>query len=112
MTPMTWRKSSRSSNNGNCVEVGCMHDVSNWRKSTRTGNNGNCVEVGCAHDANWRKSSRSNNNGTCVEAAAVTTTVAVRDSKLPTTGDFPVLTMTRTDWTGLLASLRSGDLDG
>lgn len=93
------------------------HDLAKlaWRKSTRSSNSGNgqCVEAACVHDVpTWRKSTRSNNNGNCLEAATVTTTVAVRDSKLPTTGDFPVLTMTRTDWTGLLANLRSGDLDG
>jgi Domain of unknown function (DUF397) len=36
-----WRKSSRSMNAGDCVEVG------GWRKSARSAG-GNCVEVGTA----------------------------------------------------------------
>lgn len=61
----------------------------------------------------WRKSSRSaggSGNTNCLEAANVAAVVAVRDSKLPTSGDFPVLTMTRPEWAGLLTALRSGDL--
>ena len=40
LTGVRWRKSSRSGNNGECVEVGT------WRKSSRSGSNGDCVEVG------------------------------------------------------------------
>lgn len=79
--PLVWRKSSRSqSDAGQCVEVG------SWRKSTRSqSSTGQCVEVGPC---------------TCHG-------IAVRDSKLPTTGDYPTLSMTRTDWTALLATVKS-----
>ena len=38
MGGLTWRKSSHSGSNANCVELG-------WRKSSRSGANSNCVEV-------------------------------------------------------------------
>jgi hypothetical protein len=82
-----------------------------WRKSSRSTNNGNCVEVGCAHEASWRKSSRSSNDGTCVEVAPIRATIAVRDSKLDTTGDFPYLAVNVDDWSGLVVAIRSGALD-
>jgi hypothetical protein len=56
-------------------------DVSHvtWRKSSYTGANGNCVEVGV-----WRKASNSGaNGGGCVEVARLPAVVAVRDSKDP-----------------------------
>jgi hypothetical protein len=43
---MVWRKSSRSGDNFNCVEIG--FPAPSWRKSTRSGNNVNCVEVAVA----------------------------------------------------------------
>ena len=48
------------------------------RKSSRSANNGECIEVG-----RWRKSTHSGNNGSCVELAPLTEGVAVRDSKNP-----------------------------
>lgn len=87
-----------------------------WRKSTRSNStgNGNCVEVGCAHESKaWRKSSRtsSTGNGNCVEASAAPRAIAIRDSKLDTIGDFPVLAMSASDWAGLLDSIREGAFD-
>lgn len=38
---MAWRKSSRSGESGDCVELG-------WRKSSFSGQAGECVELACA----------------------------------------------------------------
>jgi len=49
-----------------------------WRKSTFSASDGNCVEVG------WRKSSfSSDSQGNCVEVALARVETAVRDSKNP-----------------------------
>lgn len=73
-----------------------------WFKSTRSGNNGNCVEVAFLSDARWFKSSRSGNNGTCVEVAFVGDAVATRDSKNPSG---PALVVTPAAWTAFLATI-------
>lgn len=49
-----------------------------WRKSSYSGSNGNCVEVGL-----WQKASYSGSSGSCVEVSAAPRIVAVRDSKDP-----------------------------
>lgn len=79
-----------------------------WRKSSYSDNQGgNCVE---ARVAPWRKSSRSDNQGgACVEAR-VAGLPQVRDSKLG--DDSPILTVDEDTFTGLLAGIKSGDLDG
>ncbi|MFI1868915.1 DUF397 domain-containing protein [Streptomyces jumonjinensis] len=59
----------------------------------------------------WVKSSYSNNGGSCVEWApsnvSATKVVPVRDSKV---GDGPVLMLSPSAWTGLLALARSSDI--
>ncbi|HEU5128846.1 MAG TPA: DUF397 domain-containing protein [Glycomyces sp.] len=67
--------------------------------------------MACVHDAPWRKSSRSHTNGDCVEVAPVATAVAVRDSKLPTEGDFPHLLVDTHSWAGLVTAIKSGAIN-
>lgn len=95
MSDWTWRKSSRSAGNGQCVEVG-------WRKSARSLANGDCVEVG------WRSSTRCD-SGACVEIAAGMVTVAVRDSKDPAGG---MLKLSHGEWSSFLAGVKAGEHDG
>lgn len=85
LTNLTWRKASRSGENGgNCIELAGLV----WRKSGRSG--GDCVELA---GLTWRKSAHSGSNGgDCVELAGAVGVVAVRDSKDP---DGPVLLLTR-----------------
>lgn len=51
-----------------------------WRKSSRSGDQGDCVELA------WRKSSHSADQGDCVELAHTATSGAIRDSKNPDGG--------------------------
>jgi hypothetical protein len=70
----TWRKSSYSGSEANCVEVGAIP----WRKSSYSGSEADCVEVGAIP---WRKSSYSGSQADCVEAGNVAGRVTVRDTK-------------------------------
>lgn len=61
-------------------------EFTSWRKSSYSAANGDCVEVG------WRKSSHSDANGECVEVATDRRVVGVRDSKQSAEGitlEFP-----------------------
>jgi hypothetical protein len=78
-----------------------------WRKSSYTGANGNCVEV--AHVPAWRKSSYSSNGGgSCVEVAELpAAAIAVRDSKDP---DGPKLIFSSGEWREFIAGIKAGEL--
>ncbi|MFF5114705.1 DUF397 domain-containing protein [Streptosporangium sp. NPDC000509] len=123
---MTWRKSSRSGNGQDCVEVGV------WRKSSLSGNGSDCVEVGvwsksslsgagqnCVEVGVWNKSSLSGSGPDCVEVALAETSqaepdpnadllVLVRDSKDP---EGPVLAFTSTEWDAFIAGIKSDGFD-
>jgi hypothetical protein len=98
----SWRKSSYSAANGNCVEVA----FTGWHTSSHSGGNGNCVEVVFA---DWRKSSYSHANGSCVEVAAAEGTVGMRDSKQHGSG--PVLQFTGGQWSAFICATKNGDFD-
>jgi hypothetical protein len=76
-----------------------------WRKSTRSSGGGECIEVA----ARWRKSSRSSGaGGECVEVADdLAGLVGVRDSK--DVGG-PVLAFGPRSWTAFLAGVKVGRL--
>lgn len=80
LSTVTWRKSSRSTAQANCVEVAFLPDTTTWRKSSRSTNNANCVEVAVADRA-----------------------VGVRDSKNATG---PVLVFNEAPWATFLTTLR------
>ncbi|MGW8439357.1 DUF397 domain-containing protein [Nocardiopsis sp. NPDC055879] len=97
---MTWRKSSYSGVNNNCVEV--AHFPS-FHKSSHSGVNGDCVEV--AHiPTDFRKSSHSGHDQNCVEVAELPCGAALRDSKHPTDGHIP---FPSSEWDAFLAITRA-----
>lgn len=78
-----------------------------WHKSSRSTNNANCVEVAFLDGALWHKSSRSGSVSNCVEVAFAGPVVALRDSKNPSGS---VLTIPLPDWTAFTLALRTDDL--
>jgi hypothetical protein len=114
-----WLKSSHSTGNGgNCLEVATAGP------GGFTAGDANCAcgvvgratgpatsAVGASargragiRGAPWRKSSHSTTNGgSCVEAAAISATVAVRDTK--DHGHGPVLRFTTAAWTTFTSTL-------
>jgi uncharacterized protein DUF397 len=80
--PVIWRKSSHSTNGGDCVEVGEGIPGITWRKSSYSSpNGGQCVEVG----------------------EGPTATVPVRDSKNP---QGPALIIEPTAWSAFVTAVR------
>lgn len=72
-----------------------------WRKSSYSGTQENCVEVAHLH---WHKSSHSGSQENCVEVAHTSATILLRDSKNP--GDEP-LALTPSSFRALLTTLET-----
>lgn len=71
-----------------------------WRKSSFSGTDSDCVEVAFGR---WRKSSYSGSDADCVEIAMADDAVGVRDSK-NTAG--PALAVTADSWRRLVDSMQ------
>ncbi|MFI6457204.1 DUF397 domain-containing protein [Streptosporangium amethystogenes] len=91
LSQVTWRKSSRSGNGQDCVEVGV------WQKSSLSGNGQNCVEVALADSLQAEAEPRP-------DAERL---VLVRDSKDP---EGPVLAFTPGEWDAFITGIKRGSL--
>ncbi|WP_433359247.1 DUF397 domain-containing protein [Streptosporangium sp. CA-115845] len=90
LSQVTWRKSSRSGNGQNCVEVGV------WQKSSFGGNGQDCVEVALGDTSR-----------TEVEPGPDSALFLVRDSKDP---EGPVLAFTPGEWDAFITGIKRGSL--
>lgn len=82
-----------------------------WRKSGRSTAEGECVEAALLHTAPaWRKSGHSAGQGACVEATTDGAVVALQNSKLRHP-DGAVLTVTAADWLAFLDAVAAGRTD-
>jgi hypothetical protein len=75
--------------------------VSDWRKSSFSTGNGECVEVGTS----WRKSAHSGSDGNCVEVGTAAPCVCIRDTKQ--NGEGPVLHVPAGAWQAFLTEIRA-----
>ncbi|MGW2372239.1 MULTISPECIES: DUF397 domain-containing protein [Kitasatospora] len=82
---LTWRKSSRSNDSGNCVEFAMLEETPTFKKSSYSGGNQNCVEYALLPDA-----------------------VAVRDSKNPSG---PALGFGRAAHASFIRAVAVGEFD-
>jgi hypothetical protein len=79
-----------------------------WHKSSYSTNGGNCIEIGSALPVTWRKSSYSTNGGDCVEIGkGVPSLVPVRDSKTP---DGRALVFPADGWSSFVTAVQCGEL--
>ncbi|SFD81608.1 protein of unknown function [Actinopolyspora alba] len=107
---LTWIKSSRSADQGACVEVATVPEEMSWRKSSYSGDQGSCVEVATVPArTSWLRSSHSSDQGgNCVEVAYPAGGVAARDSKDPHSG---VLVFEHSHWKSFLDAVRREKLE-
>lgn len=78
-----------------------------WRKSSYSGSQKDCIEV-AELPATWRKSSFSSGGKECVEVADLSAGTAVRDSKDPAG---PVLMFSGPQWSEFTTAVQSGQFD-
>jgi Domain of unknown function (DUF397) len=92
LSRVAWRKSSRSTDQGNCVEVGV------WRKSRRSTDQGACVEVATA----------SVGSAVASRITKTATLYLIRDSK---DAGGPRLAFTAAEWEAFTREVKNGRFD-
>lgn len=79
--------------------------MTSWRKSTFSGGEGNCVEVGMA---SWRKSAFSGGQGSCVEVGTPRDDmIGIRDTTQASHRDHVTLTVSPTAWRTFTTTLKN-----